>query len=191
MPTDEITVVTECVVKPFSNPNGQLTLNSVMQMEGAPNGFEDKAPFAKNMATFSDPDDDIDDARFMVLLQASAIGVEVGTFDQVQMTLLNSEFLRVADDRYRATTTWTATKPGAVNMIGFDVSNDFRGYAQPSEVPLCPGDCDNNGNLNILDFVCFQNKFTDQNPEADCDGNGQFNILDFVCYQNKFTAGCG
>ena len=25
---------------------------------------------------------------------------------------------------------------------------------------------------------------------ADCDGNGLLNILDFVCYQGAFTAGC-
>jgi hypothetical protein len=55
----------------------------------------------------------------------------------------------------------------------------------------CKGDCDDSGNLNILDFVCFQGLFTGGNPGADCDGNGVLNILDFVCFQGAFTDGCG
>jgi hypothetical protein len=54
----------------------------------------------------------------------------------------------------------------------------------------CIADCDGNGSLNILDFVCFQNLFQSGDPGADCDANGQFNILDFVCFQNLFQAGC-
>jgi hypothetical protein len=27
-------------------------------------------------------------------------------------------------------------------------------------------------------------------PDADCDGNGALNVLDFVCFQNLFKAGC-
>jgi len=54
----------------------------------------------------------------------------------------------------------------------------------------CPGDCDGNGELNILDFVCFQAEWTNQTPFGDCDGNGQYNILDFVCYQGLFQQGC-
>jgi len=60
-------------------------------------------------------------------------------------------------------------------------------------IPLeggCYADCDGNGELNILDFVCYQNTFTAGDDAADCDGNGQLNILDFVCFQNEFTAGC-
>jgi hypothetical protein len=55
---------------------------------------------------------------------------------------------------------------------------------------VCPADCDGNGSLNILDFVCFQSQWQQQTPAGDCDDNGAWNILDFVCYQGLFTAGC-
>ena len=54
----------------------------------------------------------------------------------------------------------------------------------------CFADCDANGELNILDFVCYQGVFQDGDPSADCDGNGDLNILDFVCFQGEFQAGC-
>jgi hypothetical protein len=54
----------------------------------------------------------------------------------------------------------------------------------------CAADCDGNGALNVLDFVCFQGQWQRQAPAGDCDGNGQYNILDFVCYQGAFQAGC-
>ena len=54
----------------------------------------------------------------------------------------------------------------------------------------CFADCDNNGQLNILDFVCYQGLFQAGDMAADCDDNGQLNILDFVCFQGAFQAGC-
>jgi hypothetical protein len=54
----------------------------------------------------------------------------------------------------------------------------------------CFADCDGNGALNILDFVCYQGLFQSGDPAADCDGNGQLNILDFVCFQGAFVKGC-
>jgi hypothetical protein len=54
----------------------------------------------------------------------------------------------------------------------------------------CFADCDGNGELNILDFVCYQGLFQSGDAGADCDGNGELNILDFVCFQAEFVAGC-
>ena len=54
----------------------------------------------------------------------------------------------------------------------------------------CAADVNGDGELNVLDFVAFQNAFTAGDPDADCDGNGALNILDFVCYQALFAAGC-
>jgi hypothetical protein len=63
---------------------------------------------------------------------------------------------------------------------------------QETLTPLdaCLADCDDNGVLNILDFVCYQNLFKTGDLAADCDGNNLLNILDFVCYQNAFKVGC-
>jgi hypothetical protein len=54
----------------------------------------------------------------------------------------------------------------------------------------CAADVNGDGNLNIFDFVAFQNLWTRQNPLADCNGDGRFNVLDFVCYQALFQGGC-
>lgn len=54
----------------------------------------------------------------------------------------------------------------------------------------CTADCDGNGDLNVLDFVCFQQAWVAQSPKGDCDGNGVYDVLDFVCFQGEFTEGC-
>jgi len=54
----------------------------------------------------------------------------------------------------------------------------------------CAADCNDDGALNILDFVCYQGLFQAGDPGADCNGDGVLNILDFVCYQGEFQAGC-
>ena len=54
----------------------------------------------------------------------------------------------------------------------------------------CYPDCNADGVLNILDFVCFQAAFLDGAIEADCNRDCVFSILDFVCFQSRFVAGC-
>jgi len=68
---------------------------------------------------------------------------------------------------------------------------------EPAEVTLewtaemdCPADCNEDGTLDILDFVCFQQAFQAEKPLADCDFSGDWSILDFVCFQQAFVAGC-
>jgi hypothetical protein len=76
----------------------------------------------------------------------------------------------------------------------FDVNTGADGMAvfkYPSLVTGdCAADCNADGDLNILDFVCFQNVFSAGDIAADCNADGDLNILDFVCYQNLFSAGC-
>lgn len=55
---------------------------------------------------------------------------------------------------------------------------------------ICEADVNADGELNLLDFVAFQNAWTAQEPSADCDGDGAFTIIDFVCFQNLFASGC-
>lgn len=54
----------------------------------------------------------------------------------------------------------------------------------------CRADCDGDGTLDILDFLCFLNLFDAGDPAADCDGDGTLDILDFLCFLNAFDAGC-
>ena len=63
------------------------------------------------------------------------------------------------------------------------------GVVAPVASP-CDADCDGNGELNILDFVCFQTLFQSGDDSADCDASGELNILDFVCFQTAFQIGC-
>jgi len=57
-------------------------------------------------------------------------------------------------------------------------------------IGVCEADCNGDGVLNILDFVCFQGLFQDGDPDADCNGDGVLNVLDFVCFQGEFVEGC-
>ena len=54
----------------------------------------------------------------------------------------------------------------------------------------CLADVDASGELNVFDFLEFQNLFDAGNPEADLDGDGALTILDFLAFQNEFDAGC-
>lgn len=61
----------------------------------------------------------------------------------------------------------------------------------------CYADCDpssGRGVLDILDFVCFQDRFVAGDPYAcDCttaSGAGVCDILDFLCFQDAFLQGC-
>jgi len=68
---------------------------------------------------------------------------------------------------------------GADNVrISFDAATD------------CFADCNDDGELNILDFTCFQALFVTGDEAADCNDDGELNILDFTCFQAAFEAGC-
>jgi len=54
----------------------------------------------------------------------------------------------------------------------------------------CVIDCDDNGSLNIDDFICYQTLFALDDPAADCDGDGTLLIDDFICFQTAFVLGC-
>ena len=80
--------------------------------------------------------------------------------------------------------------------FGDEEGNPTPGY-DPAEVTLtwtadmdCPADCNQDGTLDILDFVCYQQAFQTEAPLADCDFSGTWSILDFVCFQQAFVAGC-
>lgn len=54
----------------------------------------------------------------------------------------------------------------------------------------CPADCDGDGELSVLDFLCYQELFQSGTEEADMNGDGILNVLDFVAYQAAFQEGC-
>src|SRR5690606_21016015 len=54
----------------------------------------------------------------------------------------------------------------------------------------CYADCDESGELDFFDFLCFQSAFAAGEPYADCDRSGILDFFDFLCYQDEFAAGC-
>ena len=57
-------------------------------------------------------------------------------------------------------------------------------------VGSCRADVFPDGELNIFDFLAFQNLFDAGDPAADFDGDGRLTIFDFLVFQNEFAAGC-
>ena len=55
----------------------------------------------------------------------------------------------------------------------------------------CVADFNDDGELNILDFVAFQASFLAGDEAADVNGDGVHNVLDFVTFQKLFVFGCG
>ncbi len=51
-------------------------------------------------------------------------------------------------------------------------------------------DCDGSGQLDLFDFLCFNNRFVAELEYADCDGDGKFDLFDFLCFVNVFNSGC-
>jgi len=54
----------------------------------------------------------------------------------------------------------------------------------------CFADCNDDGMLNVLDFVCYQQLFSSGDDAADCNDDATLNILDFTCFQSAFAEGC-
>lgn len=69
------------------------------------------------------------------------------------------------------------------------IGSDVRAYFAP-EPPDCYADCDGDGSVSTIDFLCFLNLFNAGSLQADCDANGALNTLDFLCYLNAFNEGC-
>jgi serine protease AprX len=75
--------------------------------------------------------------------------------------------------------------------IAFGTLPDADGDGVPDTCPPCRADCNRDGAINILDFLCFQGLITTGDPAADCNGDGAINVFDFLCFQGLVTKGCG
>jgi hypothetical protein len=75
---------------------------------------------------------------------------------------------------------WQAGGSGAVGAIVVEGEPDGGCYA----------DCDESGELDFFDFLCFQDAFAAGEAYADCDESGELDFFDFLCFQNEFAVGC-
>jgi hypothetical protein len=82
----------------------------------------------------------------------------------------------------------------AVNNTPLNVYVDDIDFVSAS---ACYADCDQStgvGVLDMIDFLCFQQRFVANDPYAcECDtftGVGVCDLFDFLCFQNAFVTGC-
>ena len=54
----------------------------------------------------------------------------------------------------------------------------------------CYADCEGDGDLDVFDFLCFQNEHSNQTAYGDCENDGDWDIFDFLCFQNAYSNGC-
>ena len=97
-------------------------------------------------------------------------------------------------------TLWYVKRVGSDTLFQYDKSGNllqvvvvgFGGNVWGAEFAFqaCAADCNQDGDLDVLDFVCFQTEWASQTTAGDCDANGVYNVLDFVCFQQLFQAGC-
>jgi hypothetical protein len=65
-----------------------------------------------------------------------------------------------------------------------------KGICAPLGSCTCQADFNDDGSLDVLDFVAVQKAFTAGDLAADFDDDGMLTVLDFVAYQTLFVAGC-
>ena len=89
---------------------------------------------------------------------------------------------------------FTFADPSAVYPVqNWDVGAD---YIFITDGPGCYANCDGSTGspfLNVLDFLCFLNRFAARDPWANCDQSTNLptlNVLDFSCFLMRFAAGC-
>jgi hypothetical protein len=92
----------------------------------------------------------------------------------------NAETIHHLEGPGIATVVYVENQPGK----GFVLDNfEFVGVT-------CAADFNDDGSLDILDFVAFQTAWLNGDPQADCNNDDSFDILDFVCFQQLFVGGC-
>jgi hypothetical protein len=55
---------------------------------------------------------------------------------------------------------------------------------------VCYVDFNNDGVLDLFDFLSFVNSFNASEARADCTGDGTLDLFDFLCFVNGFEVGC-
>lgn len=68
-----------------------------------------------------------------------------------------------------------------------DPNADFRIVVGVAD---CYADFNEDGALDLFDFLAFVNDFNAGGSRSDCDGNRTWDLFDFLCYVNAFNAGC-
>ncbi len=79
------------------------------------------------------------------------------------------------------------------NAVGMDLSADVTGDLVVDGLDVraaCNADCEGDCDLDIFDFLCFQNEWAANSTYGDCENDGDWDVFDFLCFQNLFAGGC-
>jgi hypothetical protein len=99
----------------------------------------------------------------------------------------HTESESVADRIDEAIDVWVGPDNASLNRETWPVAEAQISFAVAGQ---CYADFNTDGDLNILDFVAFQQAWKNADPTADCNADADFDILDFVCFQSAFKKGC-
>ncbi|MCA9278023.1 MAG: hypothetical protein H6815_04455 [Phycisphaeraceae bacterium] len=126
-------------------------------------------------------------------------GAEIGDFNgNLRVTLRDAadNVVGIADSTsntnsgaifFRSSCPFRSAEVDVASAAGNFVMTEIWTEAAPAN---CYADCDQNGTLNIFDYICFGNAYAAGQAYADCDGSGSLNIFDYICFGNKYAAGC-
>ena len=62
--------------------------------------------------------------------------------------------------------------------------------ASINQAPFCPGDIEGDADVDIFDFLAFQNLYASQDPRADVECDGDWDIFDYLAFLNLTSQGC-
>lgn len=54
----------------------------------------------------------------------------------------------------------------------------------------CYPDCEEDGDLDIFDYLCFLDGYTNQTAYGDCEEDGDWDLFDYLCFQGRYSQGC-
>jgi hypothetical protein len=74
--------------------------------------------------------------------------------------------------------------------IAAGAEDDANGDGVPDSCGMCYADYNDDGKLDLFDFLAFVNSFNEEEAGADCTGDGPLDLFDFLCFVNAFNQGC-
>ncbi|MEO1277848.1 MAG: GC-type dockerin domain-anchored protein, partial [Planctomycetota bacterium] len=113
-------------------------------------------------------------------LRVMAQGTESGLF---ALVLFSGELIIHADDVRIEWGEGTGPDTYTLSDVQPEITSVYVG--QP-----CYADLDRSGELDVFDFLDFQNAFAAGSLRADCDVDGSLDFFDFLCFLDAFDAGC-
>ncbi len=119
-----------------------------------------------------------------VLAASEGFGVEGGAFEAFAGSPGNAHVVSME-------TGTPGVFLGTVTIVSDDPEQPVWVVDLMGEVVVgCAADCEGDGDLDVFDFLCFQNLFAIEDPYADWEGDGDWDVFDFLAYQNAYATGC-